>query len=220
MAPSHFHVDPSTVTTDVPIFDTTKDTPIEPIASNFEELALEDEELPALNTAQEIELVQAIAADVETERMQNGAHYGSLGDAVPLDDLPLSPQALFEDPYLGLDTPMPITDERGNPIDEGRRALGPEILGTQADRDAVNMFIRGEIRTLTPMQRNLLILKLQQEGSLADAIQGKSASPALNSFFNDLRRMQRQYREVFGRHVKVVNRTSKTRVKKGKKKHK
>jgi hypothetical protein len=220
MSHSHFQVDPANVKTDVPIFDTTKDTPIETINSNFEEMALEEEEIPLLNTAQEIELVTAIANDVETERMQNVAHYGSLGDAVPLDDLPLSPQALFEDPYAGLENAMPMTDDKGNPIDQGRRAEGPPMIGTQADRDAVDMFIKGEIRTLTPMQRNLLIFKLQQEGKLDEAVKGQSSSPALNSFFNDLRRMQKQYPVVFGRHVKVKQRVSKTRTKGSKKKHK
>lgn len=219
MSNSHFHVDPTNVKTDVPIFDTTQDKLIETIETNFEELALEDEDLPLLNTDQEVELVTAIANDVEAERMQNSAHYGSLGDAVPMDDVPLSPQALFEDPYQGLDNPMPMTDDKGNPIDQSRRAEGPPILGTQADRDAVEMFIKGEIRTLTPMQRNLLFFKLQQEGTLDVAIKGQSSSPALNTFFNDLRRMQKQYPMVFGRHVKLKQRTSKTRAK-GKKKHK
>lgn len=216
---SHFHVDPANVKTDVPIFDTTKDKPLEAIADNFEEMALEDEDLPLLNTAQETELVTAIVNDVESERMQNSAHYGSLGDAVPLDDLPLSPQALFEDPYQGLENAMPMTDDKGIPIEQGRRAEMPPMLGSQADRDAVDMFIKGEIRTLTPMQRNLLIFKLQQEGTLDAAVKGQSSSPALNTFFNDLRRMQKQYPMVFGRHVKIKQRSSKTRDK-GKKKHK
>jgi hypothetical protein len=214
-----FQLDPTHVKTEVEALDTSNDKPIEAMADNFEEMALEDEELPLLTASQEAELAVAIVNDVEAARMQSAAHYGSLADAVPMDDIPVSPHQLFEDYYDGLDNPMPMTDAQGNPLNDGRRASGPPIMGTQADRDAVDMFIRGEIRTLTKMQQYLLFNKLHQEGTLETALKGQSASPALNSFFNHLRRMQKQRPVVFGREVPIKHRTSKSRDK-GKKKAK
>jgi hypothetical protein len=219
MSNPHFQLDPTHVKTEVEVLDTSNDKPIEAMADNFEELALEDEELPLLTESQEVELVSAIVNDVDAERMQNAAHYGSLADAVPIDDMPISPHGLFEDMYEGLDNPMPMTDDKGVPLDQGRRASGPPIIGTQADRDQVDKFIRGETKKLTRMQQAILFMKLEQEGTLEAAVNGKSGSPALNSFFNDLKRMQKQNPVVFGRPVHVKQRTSKTRDK-GKKKAK
>jgi hypothetical protein len=195
----------------------------EPINSDFEKLALEDEELEPLMPAQELDLTMAIHRDHTAlqQRSIAGGELTSLAHDVPID-LPTSPSQMFEHDVNYLNDPMPVYNPDGT-LATRRHEMINEPLGSPEDHAAISEYIQGKRSKLTEFQQELLTNQLLRTGALGERFKGMSASDALNTFFRDLRRMQAMQKRnpvTFGFRVPLKSRVSKTRDKKKKAKRK
>jgi hypothetical protein len=193
------------------------EAPIEALTTDFDQLALEDENLEPLTAEQEASLVKSIHQDhagVVQQAASTGA-LASLASDVPMD-LPVSPSQMFEHDVNYLQDPMPAFNPDGTPMTRRHEQMG-EPLGSPEDHAAINAYLQGKSKELTDYQKELLTNQLLRTGALGDKFKNMSSSEALNSLFNDIKRMQafaKRNPVTFGFRVPLKSRKSKTRDKK------
>jgi hypothetical protein len=195
-----------------------KDKPIEEVNSDFEAMALNEEPPPPLTDAELEDFSKQVEHDHALDSIQ-------IAEPIVMPDEALvSPTAMalaggVED-YSFLNNPMPLLQPNGDEMPLDDQVMPPPPQVSAEDQLAINEFMTGKRKELTPLQKNILVGQLLKNGNLDAALQGRSSSPALNSLFADMRRLQKQYPLLFGRHVHIKKRTSKARDKKKKgKKH-
>jgi hypothetical protein len=207
------------IVSDDEIRSTYPDRLMEPLVTDFESLALSDnneEEMADLTAAQTTDLIQAIHRD----HLLNEIDAHASGVSLQGIDGMISPSSLLSnDEFKHLQNPMPVVNEDGSTIPTGE-VLQPGPMLEPEDQVAIMRFMQGEIKDdeLTEKQKEVLVSMLLREGGGFKTKPGQTPLEAASEFFGQMRRMNQQNPVLFGRRVRLKHRTSKTRDKKKSKK--